>query len=167
VPSVNTVGVAEFPIHHDTAGNDIIAAHVQALKINAVISLYDPLIFKPQIWQNLLWCAWAPVDCEPLNISNEVALRAAHWVWSMSQFGHKQLVDAGFRATYVPHGIDTETYKPIDRRAARAAMAGYIKRAIPDDQYVVVINAANKGRGPSRKNWYGAFRAFKRLVATF
>jgi glycosyltransferase involved in cell wall biosynthesis len=89
-------------------------------------------------------------------------LRQARWVMAMSRFGESQLRHAGFdKVMYVPHGIETEVFKPIDRAKARAEMAEFIHHDL-QDQFLIVTVAANKGT-PSRKNFDGMLAAFSQF----
>jgi hypothetical protein len=76
---------------------------------------------------------------------------------AMSRFGQQML--GRLDPLYVPHGIDTNIYKPIDRKTAREECG------VPDGAFLVGMVAANKGR-PSRKGFSQAFQAFARFAET-
>jgi glycosyltransferase involved in cell wall biosynthesis len=61
---------------------------------------------------------------------------------------------ADFDPIYVPHGVDTEAYKPHERNEIRD------KLGVSHDAFLVGIVAANKGR-PSRKCFQQMFEAFR------
>lgn len=152
----------------DMHGNDAIEGHFyrphwpnhQAGEL--VISLIDPFVLNPGNWGRLPWAAWTPIDSVPAFGGNIKALRHARWVWSMSQFGHQQLVNAGLNPIYVPHGIETNVYRPADRDVARARLSVYLETNLTD-KYLVVSVAANKGT-PSRKNFVGMIESFALFV---
>lgn len=76
----------------------------------------------------------------------------------MSKFGLEMIQNAGLDAYYVPHGVDTEKYRPYDKYEHRETFG------LPKDAYIVGMVAANKGF-PSRKAFSPqimAFREFKR-----
>jgi glycosyltransferase involved in cell wall biosynthesis len=72
----------------------------------------------------------------------------------MSRFGQDQLAE--FDALYVPHGVDTNRYRPLDRKESRRRLG------LEEDGFLVGMVAANKDF-PSRKSFPEAFQAFKNL----
>jgi len=70
-----------------------------------------------------------------------------HHAIAMSRFGEQELIDAGYpraEVSYIPHAIDRTVFKDTGK-GAREAMG------IPADAFLVVTNAANRGRIPVRK----------------
>lgn len=159
----NEEGLLELPRGTDAYGNDIVQAHAQHVGAELVFSLIDPFVLNPTIWKALPWAAWVPIDSEPVLPHNINALRAARWVIAMSRFGEAQLKAAGFAPLYVPHGIETGVYKPVERQFAREEFARFTGREI-GDQFLVISVAANKGM-PSRKNFAGMLEAFALFAA--
>jgi glycosyltransferase involved in cell wall biosynthesis len=101
-----------------------------------------------QGFKDLNLACWTPIDHEPAPPGVVQFLKEGnHHAIAMSLFGQKMLADAGISSenmTYIPHGIDLGIFN--DRgKDARAAMG------IPDDAFLVVTNAANRGRIPVRK----------------
>lgn len=158
-------GIMELPRYRDLHGNDIIQAHYHMNGVEAVISLMDPWVLEPMRWGTLNWCAWVPVDSAPCSPENLASIAHAKHVWSMSRFGHTQLEKAGVNPVYVPHGVDTEVYHPIDRVAARKALEEFTGVEI-GDKFLVTTVAANKG-SPSRKNFAGMIEAFAKFHAAY
>ena len=77
----------------------------------------------------------------------------------MSRFGERMLTDAGLDPLYVPHGVETDVFRPRRDivRKTRASMG------VPEDAFVVGMVAANKGNGPARKGFSEAMQAFARF----
>ena len=103
---------------------------------------------------------WTPVDHQPLPpLVARFLAEGGHHAIAMSRFGEQELLKAGVpreEVTYIPHGIDTAVFN--DRgKGARAAMG------LPEDCFLVVTNAANRGRIPIRK----AFGEMADAMATF
>lgn len=99
---------------------------------------------------------WVPIDHEPLPPMIEEFFDATDAVpIAMSRFGERAL--QRFDPLYVPHGVDLEVFRPLDRREARA------KLGLPGDKFIVGMVAANKGN-PSRKAFSEAIEAFARLL---
>lgn len=157
-PAINNDGIPELPRLSGAYGNDVIEAHMQYSRAELVVSLIDPFVLNPEIWGDLPWCAWVPVDSSPPAPENLASIRHAKHVWSMSMFGQGQLSAAGIESTYVPHGINTEVYKPIDRIKARETLSRQLSTDL-SEKFIVMTVAANKGT-PSRKNFAGMLRAF-------
>jgi len=160
----NEDGIYELPRAADPYGNDIIQAHRRFVGADIVFSLIDPFVLQSAIWSSFPWAAWVPVDSAPMLPQNVVALQAARWVIAMSRFGEEQLRAAGFDPLYVPHGIETAVYKPIEREAARAAFEQFTGRVV-GDHFLVMSVAANKGN-PSRKNFAAMLEAFAQFATT-
>ena len=159
----NEDGILELPRAADIHGNDIIQAHVRYTQADVVISFLDPFALNPAIWCSFPWAAWVPVDGSPVLPANITALRAARWVIAMSRFGEHELRAAGFAPLYVPLGIETSVYTPIDRQLARQAFNRFTGLD-GTDKFVVMSVAANVGL-PSRKNFVGMIDTFARFAA--
>jgi glycosyltransferase involved in cell wall biosynthesis len=63
---------------------------------------------------------------------------------------------AGLASFYVPHGIDTNIFRPIDRNEARKRLGW------PADKFIVGMVSANKGN-PPRKSFFEQITAFAAL----
>ena len=80
---------------------------------------------------------------------------------AMSRFGEQMLNDADVECFYAPHGIEP-VFNPDakfvngDKQFTGRALMG----DIPDDKFVVMMNAANKGASPSRKSFAENLLAF-------
>lgn len=156
---VDSDGITTLPRLIDGYGNDIIKGHMDFTKAQLLITLIDPFVLNPEIYGNLPWCAWAPIDSSRALPANINGLKRARWVWAMSRFGEEELKRAGIHnVTYVPHGVDTELFKPGDRAGAREKIGKYWNRDL-SDTFLVVMNSANKG-APSRKGFSEAIEAF-------
>lgn len=156
-------GIHTFPRLYDPFGNDIVDFHAEFFHADVVFGLFDPHVIDPEVYNRFRWAHWTPIDSVPALPDNVRRLVQGNcqWVLSMSQFGHEQLQEAGFDPIYVPHGIDSQLFTPINRDKARARL-GVSLRADLTGKFIVTMNAANKGM-PSRKGFYEAFKAFKTI----
>ncbi len=149
--SINSDGIVVYPRASEPWGNDIIVARATDTKADIVISLIDTFVLQPQQWSKINWVAWSPIDSSPILPENGYALQSAKYIWSMSEFGHQELLKAGFtNVTLVPHGINTSTFIPMDRKIAREWFSDKFKKDV-SNKFIVMCNAANKGK-PGRKN---------------
>lgn len=159
-PSVDDAGIINLPRAKDLYGNDIVTAHAQWLNADVVIGLLDAFVLDVEVYQGLKWISWSPIDCEPIFPPSIPVLRTAKRNWAMSRHGEALLKQSGFtNVDYVPHGVDSAIFHPIDRREARARIGKALERDLTD-KFLVVMNAANKGQ-PSRKGFFEALQAFK------
>lgn len=139
------------------AGADIMEAHAKSIGADIVISLYDVWPFPPEATWNVKWCPWLPVDHDPIPPGVVQALATAWQPIAYSRFGVAQLKAAGFDPRYVPHGIETNVFKPKPRDEARRALGW------PEDAFIIAWVAANKGF-PPRKAWAEGLCAVRRFV---
>lgn len=141
----------------DAWGNEIITAHHKFYNADAVISLLDVWVLNPEIWGNVPWIAWTPIDHNPIpKHVYETLLYGKAVPWAMSHFGEEQLRDVGLDPLYVPHGFDPIIAQEVDRDQLR-------KKFRWSDRFVVGMIAANKGF-PSRKAFPEALEAFSHFV---
>ena len=104
-----------------------------------VFTLLDVWVLDHSVCQQLNMASWVPVDHDPVppRVAEFFQQSAAVPV-AMSRYGQEQLSD--FDPLYIPHGVDTEIFKPIDQTEAREATK------LDPDAFVIGIVAANKGR---------------------
>lgn len=163
---MNDHGIPELPRLRDHYMNDIIGAHLSWCKAQHpnrrwfLFSLIDPFVLNPDVYGSLDWSAWCPIDSAPVLPASVHTLKASKYKIAMSKFGETQLKAAfgDSHVLYVPHGIETDLYKPIDRNEARKRLEITWRRDLTD-KFLVIDVAANKGY-PSRKNFDGLFRSF-------
>lgn len=146
-----------FPVGRDAYSNDVIAKDAEFLEADIVITLMDVWVLHNAVTSKFRWVPWLPVDHDPVPPIVADALETAYQPIAYSQFGVRKLQECGYKPLYVPHGIETDLFKPMDRLEARASLAG-----CPADTFLVGIVAANKGH-PSRKAFDQQIRAFAEL----
>lgn len=155
-------GIRVYPGANDIWGNDIAGAHAgnhfkQSPTAGVVITLVDVFVFNCFDARQYPVASWTPVDHDPVPppvqkfFANTGAVPIA-----MSRFGEDRLRKAGLDPLYVPHGIDTAAFHPMDRREARSILG------LPPDGFVVGMVAANRGN-PSRKSFAEVMEAFARI----
>lgn len=159
-------GIEVLPGAAEAWGNDILAAHAQATwgdaRAGIVLTLQDVWTLKSQELLQLNLASWVPVDHDPapsavVQFFRNLGSRAI----AMSKFGKKALAEYGIDAHYVPHSIDTEVFKPMDRTFVREALHKVC--GVPTDGYLVGMVAANKGAQPPRKAFPEVFLAFAKF----
>lgn len=149
-------GIPVFPGLGGEFGNDYIVpnakSHFGEPRDGLVLTLLDVWVLRAELMAQLNVASWVPVDHSPAPpmvkafFQNSGAIPIA-----MSRFGEEELAE--FDPLYVPHGVDTEVYRPYDQGEAREALGA------KQDCFLVGMVAANKGT-PSRKCFSQALQAF-------
>lgn len=125
-----------------------------------IITLMDVWVLTAPSLSGARLASWVPVDHDPLPPKVlEFFQRTGARPIAMSRFGERKLAEHALDPLYVPHGIDTDVFRPRDEQR------GEIRRmmGVPDDAFVVGMVAANKGIAPPRKAFPQVFQAFSRL----
>jgi len=148
-------GITVFPLARHPYGQDIMNAHAINARAEAILSLLDIWVVKPE-YLTLPWYPWFPIDHEPIPARVLAAAKQATKGITMSKFGQKQAEKAGLDTFYVPHGVETKVFRPVDRMEARR------KIGLPESAFIVGMVAANKGN-PPRKAFYEQLTAFANL----
>ena len=150
-------GMPIYPRAQHPYGQDVMAAHATHFRADVLISLMDAWVVEPRMLiGGVRWAPWFPVDMDPLPppVKNTVSQAFARIVYS--KFGERMVHQAGLDCHYVPHGVETEVFKPTSKSEAREALK------VPADAFIVGMVAANKGN-PSRKAFTQQIEAFARF----
>lgn len=127
----------------------------QDLSSVQVITLMDVWVLNSPHLSKLNLAAWCPVDHMPTPpLVAEFFKRSGATPIAMSRFGEDMFKAAGLEPLYVPHGVDTNVLRPVDRSELRSSLG------IAQDAFVVGMVAANQGNAPARKAFPAAFTAF-------
>jgi glycosyltransferase involved in cell wall biosynthesis len=136
----------------DLWAQDVLPGYYQYVKADFLITFMDAWVLQPHLLRGMKVAHWMPVDCEasPAGISphlsaldRRVLEEGGGQPVAMSQFGRDVLTKAGLSPLYVPHGIETQVFRPLEDRdelRERLGLAG---------KFVIGINAANQD--PVRK----------------
>ena len=154
---LNINGIKVYPNFKHPYGQDVIGAHATWDKADAIVTLLDAWVIENQNI-DVPWFPWFPVDHEPMPANVLAKVRNAAKGIVMSKFGQRMAEQVGLDCWYVPHGVDTSIFKPLDRIEARDHLNW------PQDKFIVGMVAANKDN-PSRKALYEQIAAFAALHA--
>ena len=152
-------GIPVLPPGEHKFGCDSLTRDVAAVDPDLVWCLYDSWAITPTPLKGRLSAIWAPVDHSPIppicmaTFTESGAVPVAY-----SQYARVSFEANGLAPLYVPHGIDTNVFRPYDRAEARARLQ------LPQDVFLVGMVAANKSGGYLRKGWDVAFEAFSWLA---
>jgi len=153
---INWNGVQVFGKSFHPYAQDIMHSHSMTWGADAMLSLMDAWVVDTNGLQGTKWIPWFPIDSEPLpkRIYDNVKKAYARLVFS--KFGCEQMDNAGLDYHYIPHGADTNVFKPLDMMESREALK------FPKDKFIVGMVAANKGN-PPRKAFHQNIQAFAAL----
>ena len=141
---------------HDQYSNDVIPAHMYDWSVkdpeakNLLITLFDVWVFKGDKWNDWNVASWVPIDHLPAPVEVLQWCRKPNVSpIAMSKFGQQMLENAGIESYYVPHAVES-VYKPT-HYLPELKMTPREFMGLPEDAFVVGMNAANKGVYPCRK----------------
>jgi len=121
-----------------------------------IITLWDIwLLHGKRQYPKEKWVAYIPIDTEWISKAlAEVCVNTGTQI-AMSKHGERELKSIGLNPHYVPHGVDTNVFKPKpEGRAAFRAELG-----LADDCFV--IGSVGLNYGDDRKGFVPLMRAFK------
>lgn len=148
VPRVKNKRVKCFPLRAHLWGNDVIQDHAKHFGADIVITLVDIWTLEQPYWMGgFRWCPWMPIDHDPVPPKVEQHCRMAYMPITYAKFAHQQLSEHGIENVYIPHGVETDIYRPLSRRTRRECKR--LLRFDPDD-FVVGGVMANKGFPPRK-----------------
>jgi glycosyltransferase involved in cell wall biosynthesis len=155
----DTLEWAGMPVYprDEQYGNRTLAPLTHLLKPDLVIALLDAWVLSPELMQAIPNLAvWTPVDHDPCPPRVWMTLRqGGARVIAMSRFGEKALQAEGIDSVYVPHGVDTKTFRPASNKVEIREVFG-----VPESAFVVGMVANNQGHTPPRKAFPQAVQAF-------
>jgi glycosyltransferase involved in cell wall biosynthesis len=144
-------------------GNLNLGVFADHWRADQVIALCDAWVLKPDVWPEGLEAAvWAPVDHWPIPPLVLAVLQHERITpVAMSRFGYELMRTFDLDPLYVPHGVDTQLFRP--QREIRDAVRDELD--IPRDVFLVGMVGANVGN-PSmhRKGFDKAFLAFNEFA---
>lgn len=148
-------GVLHYPKINHVYGSDAMVLHAKDFKADVAFALQDQWVLHPNdLQQTNRFIPITPVDHDPVPNAVLEKLKYAYRIITYSKFGQKELQRKGLMSTYIPHTVNTEVYKPMDKKE-RKKLAG-----LPEDSFICGMVAANKDN-PPRKSFQEVMDAFK------
>lgn len=154
----NVNGFRIYPQGADAYGNDVIGAYTKHFGANIVISLIDVWVMRDTARQvhPAFWLPWLPIDHDPIPEAVLRSLEGAYMPLTYAKWGHAMLTQAGVDNTYIPHGIEPQTFRVLPDRDK---VAEFRARNYGDPDHLTIMVAANKGF-PDRKAFQVQVRAW-------
>jgi glycosyltransferase involved in cell wall biosynthesis len=135
-----------------------------------ILTLCDVWVLNPNLWkadefERIL--SWTPLD----HVSMPPAVKS--WLQkenvtpiAMSPFGLEQMAENNIEGTYIPHSVDTVSTFKRTEKIGKTDAREFLN--IKDDDFLVVINAANKANRSIHRKAFGevflAFALFRQKV---
>lgn len=155
-------GIQHFPRGFDPYSQDVLTAYYKDWERQhpdadpLLVTLYDVWVYTQPSFDSVPRIAsWVPIDHLP------IPTKVAAWCQrpnvtpiAMSHFGSAQLKAAGIEHLCIPHGIETDVFKPVQTvvDASGNLRTGRDIMGFPDpDMHLTGIINANKGVMPTRK----------------
>lgn len=112
------------------------------------------------------YSSYVIVDHDPAPNAVVEQVNNAHSTIAMSKYAKKKLEEEGIRPRYIPHGVNTDVYKPLDDEMLPSEIAvqnemGSMKSVNPKDRFIFGMIAANHA---DRKNIPNHMMAFKKFI---
>jgi glycosyltransferase involved in cell wall biosynthesis len=112
--------------------------HANAYKPDLIITLGDVWVMDANLLKQLPIAHWLPSDCRPMSQADRAVVEASGAeLIAMSEFGYDRFRTAGYDPVLVPHGIDTNMFKPLPNVSELRESCGL------GDEFVIGINQAN------------------------
>ena len=140
-------------------GFDSIGGYLKRIRPDVLITLCDIGLnngyikpIKEAEW-NGKWIAYCAYDTPTWHPTFHTAAATPDVVVAMSKFGKKVIEEhSGIEAKYIPHGVDTEVFKPLD------------KEAIKKDSELPKFVVGAAGRNQVRKMWSKTVEGFAKFA---
>jgi glycosyltransferase involved in cell wall biosynthesis len=159
IGKVNQMGIQTFedvlvyPSGADPFAEDIIGRNYAGFNADMLITIKEPWCFQRLHAFALNYVPFAVIDHSPVSTSITSRLLAAFKVIALTRFGQRELQREKINSVYIPHGVQTEVFKPLDRAKCRKLWF------LGEDEFVVGIVAMNR----ARKMIPRMFRGYKRF----
>lgn len=149
-------GIMVYGVVAHPFGMDVMSAHANNFKADFIMTNFDAWVMEPNMLFDKRWVAWFPIDSEPCPpaVIEKVKQAWHRIIWT--EHAKREMDKIGLDYDYVPYGVDTKVFAPLDRVQARKTTL------LPDDKFIVGQVAMNKGY-PPRKAFYQNIAAFKML----
>ena len=166
-----------YPRLFDQFGIDAAELIVKNWKPDVMVTLFDlwigdsPLLEGQRDWFTKIHpkhIAYFPVDHEPAPDPVVNQARRAYRAVTMSQFGQRMMDNAGVKNTMIPHGVDTNIFKPPEDKEKNRkwifehSLPLFVdkEQPWPEGCFVLGANAMNKDQ-IKRKGWDKEFDAIR------
>ena len=154
-------GITVWPQGVSQYSTETVDAQAAEIKPDFVFTLYDVWPMNKNQFRGFPTMSWVPVDHYPVGPEVVDWLRGTEQAGprpaiAMSEFGQRAMSEAGIKSTYIPHAIEAH-FRPTESDVRQ-------RMQVPDDAFLIGINAANIGKFPPRKAWGENLQAVSALM---
>lgn len=149
-----------YPVSNHSYGKDTLSYVLAEFKPDIFITIGDGYMLNyicdvrfQKLLKDVKWISYLPIDGDVIPMQYEEFLEFPNVIVTMAKHGQKVLDKLGIRNVYIPHGIDTSVYKPMDKDKLKEEY-GYSK-----DTFIYGCVARNQ----DRKQLQRLVRAFSLL----
>jgi len=141
---------------------DILNMYIDRYKFDIIIAHWDAFALEFLNSVKVPYLAYIPID-GPMSESWAYYVRDAYRIIAYSKFGYNELHKffPPAKIEYIPHGIDTNVFKPINISKSKLRTQIEAYPPIPEDCFLIVDVAANIG---SRKQIPLLLKTFKKFA---
>ncbi|MBL8186866.1 MAG: glycosyltransferase family 4 protein [Acidobacteria bacterium] len=142
-----------YPVRHNGLGADVLLNYLRRLQPDILVTLADvwwltfisnPMIAGFMRMACIPWALYFPIDGDmgdgQLPVSWTHILKTVDLPIAMSRYGVEVSQANGIHPSYIPHGVETNVFRPpVDKTAAKRAL-GY------EGKFVILSDARNQPR---------------------
>jgi glycosyltransferase involved in cell wall biosynthesis len=129
-----------YPSGDQIFAEDVAIPHYTDFKADLLITCKEPWCFNNVYRYAINFVPMAIIDHSPVSPSITSRLNTTFKTIAISRFGQRELKRAGIDSVYIPHGVRTDLYKPLDKAECRKAFF------FDPDEFVVGVVAMNRAR---------------------
>lgn len=145
---------------------EVMGGHIQHFGADTLLAICDPWIQPPAMWRvnhQARVVFWFPCQSDPVSLEYKTALAAGDRRLCYSQWGTEVVRRHGVECEYVPLGVATHIYKPLDRAECKAWLGTRLNTDL-SGRFVVGMVASNSSTYPiMRKAFDQAMLGFKKF----
>lgn len=153
----NFHGILVYPGGNHPFGEDVAVHHYLDFRADMLITVKEPWVFQEIQHWGINFVPMAVLDHAPMSPLMTGVLKNAFRIIAISRFGQRELKKAKMDSTYIPHGVDTGIYIPLDPEAKKLCRKLWY---LEQDHFVVGIVAMNR----TRKMIPRMLRGYKRFL---
>jgi glycosyltransferase involved in cell wall biosynthesis len=147
-------GIMIYPSGADSFAEDVAIGNYLDFKADMLITLKEPWCFNQLHHYAINFAPHAIIDHSPVSSSITNRLKIAFKVIALTRFGQRELRREGLESVYIPHGVRTDVFQPLDKAKCKKLWF------LDEDEFVVGIVALNRARKmiPRMLRGYKRFR---------
>jgi len=150
-----------LPTFGKLGGADVVPHYVRRYNLDLVITLWDSFVVGYSEVVGVPVIHYFPIDA-PFTRQMYGYVAPAYRLVAYSKFGYTELLKwfPPSKISYIPHGIDTELFKPQDKQTRKKVRESLYPQPVPEDAFLIINVGANVGERKQLPNLLLIFREF-------